>query len=97
VITDSQSFLFTLVNPSGNRPIKITPKPDAAICCSSIHGPTFGGASTSSFDLLVYGGGGWTSQLDLGYGFSCPANVKTYFTGKLTSAVSELEVFKVNL
>ena len=42
VIPDSQSFLFTRVNPSGNEPIKINPKPGAAILCRSNAGPTFG-------------------------------------------------------
>jgi len=105
VIPDSQSFLFTLVNPSGNQPIKITPKPVAVIRCASNHGPVFGDSTFS--DLRVYAptgrGGGhgvtYTTCLDLGYGFTCPKNVSnaTYFTGVNPSKVSELEVFKVNL
>ena len=96
-IPDSQSFLFTLVNPSGNEPIKINPKPVAAIRCRSDVGPTFGN-SASCYDLTVwysvYG-----SRLDLGYGFTCPENVNknTFFTGASPFQVSELEVFKVNL
>ena len=100
-IPDSQSFLFTLVNPSGNQPTKITPKPGAAILCKSKYGPAFGNSNTF-VDLQV-----WTrvnpvsyiSSFDLDYGFKCPANVNktTYFTGVSQSEVSELEVFKVNL
>ena len=94
-IPDSQSFLFTLVNPSGNEPIKINPKPGAAIRCRSDVGPTFGDSS-SCYDLAVWYSG---SRLDLGYGFTCPENVNknTFFTGASPFQVSELEVFKVNL
>ena len=96
-IPDSQSFLFTLVNPSGNEPIKINPKPDAAIWCRSNSGPTFGD-SESCYALTVwhtvYG-----STVDLGYGFKCPENVNknTYLAGVHQFQVSELEVFKVNM
>ena len=96
-IPDSQSFLFTLVNPSGNEPIKINPKPVAAIRCCSDIGPSFGD-STIHNDLTVwhpFGG----SCLALGYGFTCPENVNrnTYFAGVNPFQVSELEVFKVSL
>ena len=96
-IPDSESFLFTLVNPSGNEPVKINPKPDAAIQCMSDEGPTFGN-SNLRYDLTV-----WVtkdgSYLDLGYGFTCPENVNrnTYLAGASPFQVTELEVFKVNL
>ena len=98
MIPDSKSFLFTLVNPSGNQPIKITPKPDAAIRCTNNHGPTFGYLSYNDLRLCTRGLS-YISYLDLGHGFTCPENVnkKTYFTGVDPSDVSELEVFKVNL
>ena len=95
-IADSQSFLFTLVNPSGKEPVKIPQNKDACIRCKSVLGPTFG--NTQFFDLSI-----WNtklgSYLDLGYAFKCPENVnkKTYFTGESPFAISELEVFKVNL
>ena len=96
--------MFTLVNPSGNQPIKITPKPGAAIRCKSDWGPTFGD-STQHYDLQVgmredrSHGVTYTSYFDLGYGFTCPKNVnkKTYFTGVNPFEVNELEVFQVNL
>jgi len=102
VIADSQSFLFTLVNPSGNQPIKITPKSGAAIRCANNHGPAFGNSSYNDLRLYTFPnvhGVSHVSYLDLGHGFTCPENVnkKTYFTGADPSDVSELEVFKVNL
>ncbi|XP_078353561.1 uncharacterized protein LOC144638226 [Oculina patagonica] len=98
-IEDSQSFLFTLINPSGNEPVKIAPKPGASIRCKSNCGPCFG--TTQYFDLVV-----WTSDirldntlgyLCLGRGFTCPEGVNrnNYFTGKNRFDISELEVFNV--
>ena len=97
VMPDSQSFLFTLVNPSGNEPIKINPKPVAAIQCRSGIGPTFGD-STRYIDLTVWQPFG-ASYLDLGNGFTCPENVNrsAYFAGVSPFQVSELEVFNVSL
>ena len=96
-IPDSQSFLFTLVNPSGNEPMKLNPNPDAAISCRSDAGPTFGN-STLCLDLTVWYSA-YGSGLELGHGFTCPENVnrKTYLAGASPFQVSELEVFKVNL
>ena len=96
VIPDSQSFLFTLVNPSGNEPIKINPKLGAAIKCRSGAGPTFGDSTYS--DLRVWHPD-YGSSLALGHGFTCPENVnwETYLSLFNLFQVSELEVFKVNL
>ena len=95
-IPDSQSFLFTLVNPSGNEPIKINPNPDAAIWCRSDAGPTFGDSDV--FDLIVWYAD-YGSTVDLGNGFKCPENVNQtfYLAGVNPFQVSELEVFKVNM
>ena len=95
VIPDSQSFLFTLVNPSGNEPIKINPKLGAAMRCKSDVGPTFG--NSDYFDLTVWYPD-YSSALCLGYGFTCPRNVNgiTYLTGGNSFQVNELEVFEVN-
>ena len=95
-ITDSQSFLFTLVNPYGYDPAKITPKPGAAIRCNSNAGPSFG--NSTHYDLRVWYRN-FGSDVDLGYGFTCPENVnrETYLAGSSPYQVSELEVFKVNL
>lgn len=100
-IPDSQSFLFTLVNPTGNVPVTITPKPGAGgIKCQSDYGPTFG--ASQCYDLQVWSTGldiSTSGYLDLGYGFTCLENVnnKTFFTGKSEFSISELEVFQVNL
>ena len=95
-IPDSQSFLFTLVNPSGNEPIKINPNPDAAIWCRSDAGPTFGDSDV--FDLIVWYAD-YGSTVDLGNGFKCPEKVNQtfYLAGVNPFQVSELEVFKVNM
>ena len=97
MIPDSHSFLFSLVNPSGNKPFKINPKPDAAIRNWSNTGPTFGD-SESYFDLTVWHSF-YGSTVDLGYGFKCPENVNKnlYLAGVDPFQVSELEVFKVNM
>lgn len=98
LIPDSQSFLFTLVNPLGNEPVKITPDINAGLRCHSKFGPTFGTAQYN--DLLVWSNfNPRVGCLALGYGFKCPENVNKhkYFAGKSPFDISELEVFKVNL
>ena len=96
MIPDSQSFLFTLVNTSGNEPIKLNSQLGAAIECWSGVGPTFG--DSNYCDLRVWDPD-YDSRHHLGYGFTCPENVNgtTYLTGANPFQVSELEVFKVNL
>ena len=100
-IPDSQSFLFTLVNPSGNEPVKMAPKPGASILCNGNLGPTLG--TTQYYDLLVWSvsstNDSVSSHLDLGHGFVCPdsINKNSYFTGRNPFEISELEVFQVNL
>ena len=99
--TDSQSFLFTLVNPSGTEPVKITPKPDApgGIRCQNHWGPTFG--TSQSYDLLVWykESSGIVNYLDLGHGFTCPKNAdkRTYFTGKSPFEIDQMEVYRVDV
>lgn len=92
---DSHSFLFTLVNPLGTKPMKIATKTNASIHCKSDLGPTFGTASTQCYDLQVWSTIG--SNLDLGFGFKCPDNVdkKKYFCGTCPFKIDDLEVFKV--
>lgn len=100
-IPDSQSFLFTLANPSGNEPVKMAPKPGASILCNSNLGPTLG--TTQYYDLLVWSvsstNDSVSSHLDLGHGFVCPdsINKNSYFTGRNPFEISELEVFQVTL
>ena len=99
VIADSQSFLFTLVNPSGTEPMKLTSKPGASIRCNSDLGPSFG--TKDFFDLEVWNlsiGNSTSSCLDLGNGFTCPKNVNRnrFFCDTNPFEIIELEVFKVN-
>ena len=94
---DSESFLFTIVNPSGSNPARIIPKQgvEAGIRCCQSCGPSFG--TSTHYDLQIWKGsaGGY---LDLGYGFTCPPNINkgTYFTGKSPFEIDELEVFEVD-
>ncbi len=85
------------MNPSGNEPVKITPKQGASIVCDIDLWPSFG---SSSYDLIAWSRDASTSCFfNLGRGFMCPENASnnTYFTGKNPSEISELEVFKVSL
>ena len=101
-IEDSDSFLFTLVNPSGSKPMMIKPKQGAkgGIRCDIKKGPCFG--TPEYYDLGVWRVFSATSprdassQLDLGYGFIHPEGVdkKKFFTGNPTFKVDELEVFR---
>ena len=102
-IEDSDSFLFTLVNPSGSKPMMIKPKQGAkgGIRCDIKRGPCFG--TPEYYDLEVWSAfddirqGNFSSQLDLGYGFIHPegVNKRKYFTGNSVFKVDELEVFRV--
>ena len=89
---DTESFLFTLVNPAGNQEEKISPKSDGGIKCFKDWGPFFG--NESCYDLKIWDGS-QTGGLDLGYGFNCPSSVnkKEYFAGKGHFAITELEVY----
>ena len=103
-IEDSDSFLFTLVNPSGSKPMMIKPKQGAkgGIRCDIKKGPCFG--IPKYYDLEVWNAFNATnprnasSHLDLGYGFIHPEGVdnREYFTGNSPFEVYELEVFTVN-
>ena len=97
-IADSQSFLFTLVNPSGTEPIVLNPAASGGIRYRADLGPRFG--TRINNDLRV-----WTTDnysvvhVSLGFGFTCPENKQrdTFFTGKSPSNINELEVFKICL
>lgn len=96
-VADGQAFLFTLVNPSGSGPVKISLAPGASggIRCNQATGPHFG--TKDCYDLRIWNGS--YSNLDLGHGFTCPENEyrDTYFTGKSPFQVDELEVFKIQI
>ena len=96
---DSQCFLFTLVNPSGSGPLKITPKPGGGIRSHSDWGPSFGNERLNDFVAGIPSSlGRFIGGLELGYGLWCPqdAEKQTYFTGSGTFAVNEMEVFQID-
>lgn len=97
-VEDSQSFLFSLVKPSGGDPIRIVRKPGASggIRCCKDWGPSFG--TERFYDLQIWHTGG-KSNLELGYGFMCPANAdkEKYFTSKAPFGIDEMEVFQVEI
>ena len=94
---DTESFLFTLVNPAGKQAVKISPKSDGGIRCSRSRGPVFG--NKSYFDLKIWDGN-QSGLLELGYGFNCPSSGnKTstkFFTGNHCFAITELEVYELD-
>ena len=91
---DTGSFLFTLVNPTGNPSAKLDSNPEGGIRCSSGIGPSFGNASY--YDLQI-----WFNDergyLDLGYGFRRPESVdkNKYFTGSNGFEITDLEVYEI--
>ena len=93
--TDPNSFLFSLVNPSGLQPTKmclIPGKKDPAIHCHSSYGPRFGLGdlyipnSPNSSNCAVSLNN--TYQLPLGQ------NANTFLTGNQYFTLAEMEVFK---
>ena len=96
--TDSSSFLFSLVNPSGSEPVKLNPKSGGGIRCTPRSGPIFG--TSVGYDLETWNSDfiGCPSYLDLGYGFERPESVNKnkFFFGSSPFDIDELEVFKVN-
>ena len=92
------SFLFSLVNPSGLTPAKmplIAGKEGYAICYNGDYGPVFGG---SPYDLCIPPSSPNflnTGSVNLNTAYQCPTgrNAKTFLTGNQTFTVSEMEVF----
>ena len=94
------SFLFSLVNPSGFKPAKmplIQGKEGSAIYCQSGYGPVFGSNTSGYFDLSIGNSptqsGGCQSNLNNSY--RCPEgqNTATFLCGNYAFAVTEIEVF----
>ena len=91
---DTGSFLFTLVNPTGNQAAKLDSNPDGGIRCSSDKGPSFGNAKY--YDLQI-----WCKDekgyLDLCHGFRRPESVdkNKYFTGSNGFEITDLEVYEI--
>lgn len=99
---DDKSFLFTLVNPSGNEPVKLSAKPKyGGIRCRHDIGPRFGTSDSTDLCLwqIMSPSISFTGGLNLGNGFSCPQgkDKNTFFTGRSPFDINELEVFKVRI
>lgn len=93
--TDPNSFLFSLVNPSGLQPTKmclIPGKKGSAIHCLSTYGPTFGLGdlyipnSPNSSNCAV--------SLNNAYQLPPGQNANTFLTGSQYFTLAEMEVFK---
>ena len=103
--------MFSLVNPSGSKPVKISQNPDArvGILPDKDMGPNFGIKHPSKINIHYFNLKMGTSDLHGNFkcqvfsqapGFLTPTNVNlsTYLIGKEGEfVVSELEVFKVSL
>lgn len=92
----AESFLFSLVNPSGAKPTKMPltgTSNQNGILCNSAYGPTFGGGH----DLFIATGANanFNSKSYLGNTYQCPANAgsSSFLAGQKKFSVSELEVF----
>ena len=91
----AESFLFSLVNPSGTGPTKIPLKGNnnqCGILCNSGYGPTFGGGH----DLHIANGANAnsTSYSYLGSSYECPPHPNSSFlVGQKNFSVNEIEVF----
>ena len=91
-----ESFLFSLVNPSGDTPTKLPLKGTAnqyGIYCNSSYGPTFGGGDDLRISNSANENTDSYSQLDNTY--ECPpdATNTTFLVGDRNFTVNELEVF----
>ena len=98
---DRQSFLFTLISPTGTQSIKLSAKSSAelhnagGILCRTSMGPCFG--DKDHFDLkLTDAVEGYDYHLAGSTAFICPSNVTRTFTPENHFNISELEIFKVN-
>lgn len=91
----NESFIFSLVNPSGSVPTKLPLKPDQTkygIYCNSGCGPAFGGGH----DLTICEDANSSSKSfsSLGNSYECPRHItSTFLTEERTFLVSEVEVF----
>ena len=89
------SFLFSLVNPSGLPPTKmplIAGREGNAIWCSSAYGPTFGGGPDFRVPSAPNSSNCYVS---LNNTYQCPTgqNNATFFTGSQNFTIAEMEVF----
>ncbi|XP_022808131.1 uncharacterized protein LOC111345119 [Stylophora pistillata] len=91
------SFLFSLVNPSGLSPTKIplqSGQEEYAMYCHTSYGPTFGGESYH--DLYICDAPNSNNCRTHLYIYQCPSGqtCNTFLTGSPNFRVSEMEVFR---
>ena len=91
-----ESFLFSLVNPSGDTPTKLPLKGTEnqyGIYCDGSYGPTFGGGNDLRISNTANENTDSYSELDNTY--ECPphATNTTFLVGNRNFPVNELEVF----
>ena len=90
-----ESFLFSIVNPSGVAPTKVKLKGSSnqnGIYCNNSYGPTFGGGH----DLYISSDSNVNSnsKCNITHTYECPQNTNSaFFAGQQNFNVQELEVF----
>ena len=92
----SQSFLFSMMNPQGVAPSKMSLVKDQqrAIFCDSSHGPTFGGGWDLHISNKANTSG--SSSSNLGCSYQLPTGQQsTFFTGARNFDVTDYEVFGI--
>ena len=90
----TESFLFSLVNPSGSEPTKMPLKGtnnQNGIYCNNGYGPTFGG----SHDLYIANGANANSNSYsvLGNSYDAAHGNASFLVGQKNFMANELEVF----
>lgn len=97
---DSDAFIFTLVDPGGNGPQKMSLSPgvNGGIQCRRSWGPSFG-VGFYRYDLRFEGQQDkFIGYFDFGGGFERPSNVDRWRSYPLAEgylSINELEVFQV--
>ena len=95
--TAQNSFLYSLVNPSGLSPTKMPLKSGqegSAMYCNSGYGPTYG----AGHDLYIFNAPNSNNcSTYLNNTYQCPLgqNNYTFLTGSQTFRVSEMEVYRL--
>ena len=97
--TAQNSFLFSLVNPSGLSPTKMPLKSGQEGCamyCDASYGPIFGGGSYHDLCIFNLPNSSNCSPY-LNNAYRCPSgqNTNTFLTGGKTFTVSEMEVYRL--
>lgn len=98
---DPNSFIFSLVNPSGLKSTKISLVPgkegSAIYCGNTNYGPVFGSNSSGYFDLCIGSAPNQSNNCSsyLNNSYRCPEgqNYSTFLAGNYVFAANEIEVF----